>query len=63
MTDRQTEFKTRLKWISERLRCDHEDLLDWYKGDVDDINAMQGKVLIEIVREYINLRRHYRGGK
>ena len=58
--EKKAEFKRRLTLIAERLKTEPEDLIDWYKDDVEDIVQMEGKAIMAIVKEYLGLREHYR---
>ncbi len=57
----QEEFRCRLAWIAKHLDADLNDLLDWYKKDIEDVYRMDGKDLLSIVREYLARWDYYRG--
>lgn len=58
--EKTIEFNRRILFLAKRLNSDYQDLLDWYKNDIDDIVEMDGKELMKIIKEYIRLRSFYR---
>jgi len=54
------EFEKRIKYMSKRLKADYDDLIDWYKNDVEDVVEMTGEALEKIIKEYLSIKFFYR---